>query len=39
MDIVDDRNSDVVGAVVKDVGGCMEGVEDIPGDEENVMCT
>ena len=36
MDIVDDRNSDVVGAVVKDVGGCMEGVEDIPGD---VMCT
>ena len=35
--IVDDRNSDVVCAFVKDVDECMEGVEDIPGDEENIV--
>ena len=39
VDNVEDRNSEVVGVVVKDIGGCMEGVEDIPGDEEHVMCT
>ena len=30
--IVDDRKSDVICAFVDE---CMEGVEDIPGDEEN----
>ena len=38
VDIVEDRNSEVVGVGVKDIGGCREGVEDIPGEEEYVMC-
>ena len=38
VDIVEDRNSEVVGVGVKDIGGCREGVEDIPGEEDYVMC-
>ena len=33
--IVDERKSDFLCAFIKDVDKCIEGVEDIPGDEED----
>ena len=38
VDIVEDRHGEVVGIGVRDIGGCREGVEDIPGEEDYVMC-
>ena len=38
VDVVEDRHGEVVGIGVKDIGGCREGVEDIPGEEDYVMC-